>query len=109
METVNIAKDFTIHPGPRFPGQGKGSGEVFREKHLKPKFQEALAAGEKLLVELDGVEFGYPTSFLEEAFGGLARQFCPADVLGTLEFVSLSEPMLVEEIRRYIQESTGRR
>lgn len=107
--TINVAKEFTIHPGPRYPHQGRGSGEEFREKHLKPKFVAALSGKERLIVELDGVEFGYPTSFLEEAFGGLAREFGIDVVQETLEFRSVAEPMLDVEIRHYIKhaESTG--
>ena len=107
--TINVAKEFTIHPGPRYPHQGRGSGEEFRERHLKPKFVAAISKGEPLVVELDGVEFGYPTSFLEEAFGGLAREFGIEAVQKALEFRSVAEPMLEVEIRHYIRhaESTG--
>ncbi len=101
--TLSIAEVFTRHPGPRYTKQGKGSGEEFRESYLRPKFDAAVRNGERLLVDLDGVEFGYPTSFLEEAFGGLARK-CGIDaVQKTLEFKSVAEPMLEEEIRYYIK------
>ena len=105
--TINIAKEFTLHPGPRYPHQGLGSGEEFREKHLKPKFEAAREAGEKLFIELDGVEFGYPTSFLEEAFGGLAREFGVRAVMEVLSFRSELEPMLADEIHGYISRATG--
>ena len=107
--TINIAKEFTVHPGPRYPHQGQGSGEEFREKHLKPKFEAACKDGKRLVVELDGVEFGYPTSFLEEAFGGLAREFGIDRVQNVLKFRSGAEPMLEVEIRHYIKnaESSG--
>lgn len=105
--TINIAKEFTIHPGPRYPHQGLGSGEEFREKHLKPKFEAAREAGEILFIELDGVEFGYPTSFLEEAFGGLAREFGAQAVMEVLSFRSELEPMLADEIHSYIIRATG--
>ena len=71
MITINIAKEFTRVPGPRYRDQGEGSGEEFREDHLKPAFERALKARDQLIVQLDGVRYGYPTSFLEEAFGGL--------------------------------------
>lgn len=107
--TINIARDFTVHPGPRYPNQGQGSGEEFRDNHLRPKFEAARRSGEHLVVELDGVEFGYPTSFLEEAFGGLARVFGIDVVQNVLEFRSVAEPMLEAEIRHYIKnaESSG--
>ena len=103
MATITIATDFVDLPGPRYRNQGKGSGEEFREKLLKPRFLEAREAREELLIRLDGVRFGYPTSFLEEAFGGLARECGIAEVQGTLVFESHGEPMLEEEIRKYIQ------
>ena len=105
--TINIAKEFTTHPGPRYPYQGRGSGQEFREKFLKPRFMEAASKQEPLIVELDGVEFGYPTSFLEEAFGGLAREFGIEVVQKALEFRSVAEPMLEVEIRHYIKHATS--
>lgn len=103
MRKIDVAKDFSMLPGPRYARQGKGSGEEFRDRHLKPAFEEALEKKEKILIRLDGVKYGYPTSFLEEAFGGLARLFAVDDVLNTLEFESTSEPMLIKEIRSYIE------
>ena len=104
---INIAKEFTPFPGPRYSNQGEGSGEEFRRTLLRPRFDDARRAGEKLYVELDGVTFGYPTSFLEEAFGGLAREVGIETVQRTLELISSSEPLLEEEIMRYIQDAKG--
>jgi len=70
--TVNIAKDFSPYPGGRFREHGPNSGEAFREDILIPKLKEALANDLALHVVLDGA-VGYPSSFLEEAFGGLVR------------------------------------
>lgn len=103
MITINIAREYTPLPGPRYRTQGPGSGEDFREKHLRPAFERAVEAGEQVVVQLDGVKYGYPTSFLEEAFGGLARRFGVDDVRKTLSFESHVEPMLDEEIRYYIE------
>jgi hypothetical protein len=60
-----------------------------------------LKTDDTITINLDGTE-GYPTSFLEEAFGGLAREFGADLVLGRLQFVSLEEPNLLDEIRGYI-------
>ena len=106
--TVRVA-DYTTLPGPRYRCQGAGSGEQFREQRLRPAFDAARAAGETLTVELDGVQYGYPTTFLEEAFGGLARQVGAAAALETLRPVSSAEPMLTTEIRQYIEQTTGPR
>ena len=80
MKTINIAKDYTPYPGGRYPEDGSGNGEDFREKHLIPVFNNQESA----IIELDGV-VGYPSSFLEEAFGGLVRKhnIQPERILGT--------------------------
>lgn len=98
---INICKDFSETLGARYISEGPFSGEEFRDTILIPKYEEAIAKDEKLIIELDG-GYGYPTSFLEEAFGGLARQFNPEEVLNTLYFISDDEPSLIEEIKRYI-------
>jgi len=73
---------------------------------LEPRFLLAQEAGMKLVVDLDGTE-GYATSFLEEAFGGLARKYSIASVLATLDLVSLEETDLLEEILSYIREANN--
>lgn len=106
---LHIAVEFSDVPGPRSRQEGEWSGEEFRDKLLIPKFREAEKAGDKLLVDLDG-GCGYATSFLEEAFGGLARVYSPERVLKVLEFKSREEPYLIEDVREYIREAiTGAR
>ena len=97
MIKINIAKEFTDTPGGRFKKDGKFSGEEFREEILIPLSEK----NEKILIDLDG-GYGYPTCFLEEAFGGLARKFGSKKVLKTLEFKSDEEPLLITEIISYI-------
>ena len=103
MIKINIAKDFTDLPGPRFRDQGSGSGQEFLEDYLKPAFLKARETDDKVTIQLDDVKYGYPTSFLEEAFGGLARKFGIEEVLSILSFESVAEPMLESEIRHYIK------
>lgn len=103
---LNIAKEFCRVPGPRKRTEGKFSGEQFLQDLLRPRFQEALSAGLPLHVNLDGAT-GYPTSFLEEAFGGLAREFGPTRVKENLEITCTDEPYLVQQIYRYIQSAKG--
>jgi hypothetical protein len=52
-------------------------------------------------IDLDGT-YGYATSFLEEAFGGLAREFSVEEVTSRIRFISTEEPELVDRIRSYI-------
>ena len=89
-------------PGPRYRSQGEGSGEAFREDHLIPAFEKAVAKGERLTVDMGGAKYGYPTSFLEETFGGLARSRGTERVKATLEIRSVSEPLLKDEIMHYV-------
>ena len=110
MITINIANDFSTTPGARLKSESKYSGEEFRDKLLKPKFEYALKKDEKLLVNLDG-GYGYATSFLEEAFGGLARYYKNDKnkinkILHIITFKSDDEPSLIEDIRDYIKKAS---
>ncbi len=104
MKTIKVV-EYSNVPGPRYRWEGLHSGEDFRETQLLPLFLEARSAGEPLVIELDGVKFGYPTSFLEESFGGLARIVGVEPALETLRFRTSQEPLLVKEIKGYIQDA----
>ena len=106
-ETLCVA-EFSKLPGPRYRNEGDFSAEDFREHWLLPAFQKAVTSKRRLRVDLDG-GYGYATSFLEEAFGGLARrqEYSPEIVLDILEFKSDEEPYLIGDIQRYIRESTN--
>lgn len=106
METIIIARDFTDTPGGRYIIEGPFSGEQFREEILKEKYIECKNRKVNLLIDLDG-GYGYATSFLEEAFGGLARIYDEKEILEVLKFKSEDEEELIEEIKKYITE--GRR
>ena len=102
---LNIASEFTTTPGPRHPEEGEFSGEAFLEALLLPRFDAAVAARTTLTVNLDGAA-GYPTSFLEAAFGGLSRQRGTALVEGHLKLICTDEPYLEAEIQKYIREAS---
>lgn len=70
---IKIVEEYTDKPGARYESQGPNSGEKFRDEILYPKFIESLKFNENLTVDLDG-GYGYGSSFLEEAFGGLVRK-----------------------------------
>lgn len=101
---LSVAREFTETPGPRSPDEGKFSGKEFLDKLLLVKFDDAVERKVKLHINLDGTA-GYATSFLEAAFGGLARLHPPKLVLKTIEFTSDDEPYLIDEIRQYIKEA----
>lgn len=99
-KTINIAQDFTDSPGARYYTDGKFSGQEFREKILLDIFDSY----DEITIVLDGTE-GYATSFLEESFGGLARDKGITKVLDKLKFISKEEPDLIYEIIGYINEA----
>lgn len=101
--TINIADDYTKTPGGRFIDEGEFSGEDFRERILAPKFEECQKNGEELTVNLDG-GYGYGSSFLEEAFGGLVRKTRNKNVL-KIKLISDEEPKLIEDITGYIKDA----
>ena len=98
--TINIAKDYTKTPGGRYIKEGPFSGEDFRVKILKAKFEESISSCKKLIVILDG-GYGYAPSFLEEAFGGLAREIKDRRI-ADIEIISTEEPKLIDDIKEYI-------
>lgn len=106
MIKINIANDFTDTPGGRHKTEGSYSGEEFRERILEPAYEHALKNGEKIVVDFDG-SYGYPTSFLEEVFGGLARRHKSIDIDSTFEFISNDEPSLIDDVKDYIRFANG--
>lgn len=129
MMNIKVSVDFSKSPGPRYRyrsegqsacGQGRGkaiqpapdlhSGEQFRTELLLPRIEDAIRTGQPLTVDLDGT-FGFGTSFLEEAFGGLIREngIPVGDVRSVLTVVSNEEPELLEEIDAYMDDAEGMR
>lgn len=104
---INICKDFSDTPGARYRTEGDFSGEEFRERFLIPSFEELKNTDEKIEINFDG-GYGYPTSFLEEAFGGLARKFGSNVVLKKLRFISNDEPELIKEVETYIKTANSK-
>lgn len=102
---INIAEDFTDTPGPRTITEGDKSGEQFRNEMLLPKYLEAKKQRKKLYIDFDGT-FGYPPSFLEEAFGGLIRETKDNMdiVLKIIEFKCNARPYLYEKIICYMRD-----
>jgi hypothetical protein len=97
--------EFTNIPGPRKISEGEASGEEFLNSYLRPRFTEAIRNGSTLFVNLNGAA-GFPTSFLEEAFGGLAREFGSNAVKARLVVSCEDEPYVEEEVLRYIRNAT---
>lgn len=101
MITLNIKNDFSETPGGRTTKEGPFSGELFRDEYLLPKYEEAVNTNTKLQINFDDC-FGFGTSFLEEAFGGLVRIYKKKNVLSKLEFVSEDDETIPKLITKYI-------
>lgn len=102
MVKINICNDFSNTPGGRYKDEGAFSGEEFRETILLPKFNEAQATSQKLEINFDNC-FGFATSFLEEAFGGLVRLHKKKNVLKTISIVSNDDETIPTLIERYVK------
>lgn len=104
---INIATDFSKTPGGRYVTDGPSSGEDFRERFLIP----ALAEGGVVVVELDGTR-GYPSSFLEEAFGGLVRKLnmSQTDFARKVHLKASSTfKIYVQDIQSYVTQTSNAR
>lgn len=109
-KVFKIAEDFTDAPGGRYRTDGPFSGEELTDKITEEL--ENLELGEGLLIDLDGT-YGYASSFLEEAFGGLIiKHDNPVlrldDQWPLIEFKSDEEPYLIDDITRYIREAKNK-
>lgn len=107
----SIADQYTKTPGGR---KGDYSGEDFRIKVLHGLYLKAKKENKKLIIDLDG-GYGYGSSFLEEAFGGLVRQLKKEknktykEMNKIIKIISNQEPALIEDIREYINEEINRK
>lgn len=102
MIQIKISSDFTNKPGGRYISEGPYSGEEFRKKLLLPAYDKALNSNEKLRVDLDGC-YGFATSFLEEAFGGLVREVKSKKIIEMLEIVTEDRPGLIDKVLDFIK------
>lgn len=95
---IDIAKDFSPVLGGRYKNLGPFSGEEFYESHLKPMYIKAKDDKEKLYIYLDGVK-SYPSSFLDQSFGELWREYISSDdVKARIEFKQVTKQWTVDYI-----------
>lgn len=104
MIKYSIAKQYTETPGPRFIKEGNFSGEHFRDTILQGLVKQAKHEKKNIQIDFDG-GYGYPTSFLEEAFGGLIRALKDKTVISMFKFKSDEEPTLIDEINEYMKKA----
>ena len=98
---ISIATDYSLVLGGRYIRLGDYSGEDFYNKILEAKFTSAFYNNKKLIIELDGTK-GYPSSFLDQSFGELARIYGEDNVRDTLIFKTNVFQWVVEFINKEI-------
>lgn len=106
MIRIKISTDFSDIPGGRLKKEGKHSGEEFRDELLLPKYQEAEENDTELEVDFDDC-YGFGTSFLEEAFGGMVREHHIHGILQRLRVISNEDETIPRNITKYIKEAEG--
>lgn len=97
-EITIFVKDYTKTPGGRYRTDGSGNGQAFREDYIENIWDKF----ENILIILSGTS-GYPSSFLEEVFGGLVRKFGNTQVNSKIKFSCPDDPFVEDEIRRYLK------
>jgi len=97
MTTLKVADQFSKHPAGRFLTDGPYSGELFREVVL----EEIITSRTPTVIDLDGAR-GYGSSFLEEAFGGLARKY-PLSLIKSLIAFKSRDQNLIKRIELYME------
>ena len=70
---------------------------------LRPEYVKAIAEKSKLCINLDG-GIGYGFGWLKIIFEGLSKEFGSTQVLETIEFISIEEPYLIDDITKIIEE-----
>ena len=104
MVKIKICDDFSDIPGGRYISEGEFSGELFRENILVQKYQEANEQNSKLEIDFDGC-YGFGTSFLEEAFGGMVRVHHVHGMLKRLDLISTEDETIPENVIKYVKEA----
>lgn len=102
---LKVADVFSIYPGPRKRSVGANSAEEFRDKILLKWLGDAIIAGKKLIVNLDGTS-GFAVSFLAEAFGTLCNYgYSFDDLERSLDIVSNEMPEYASKAWGFILDS----
>ena len=86
---MNIAREFSPMPiGRNRADNPDTSGEVFRDKWLRPMLHRAVKEKDIVVLDLEGMD-GLNATFMEEAFGGLVRsgEWTADQVLQIIRFV----------------------
>jgi hypothetical protein len=104
VKHIDIGKDFSMTPGPRYRADGPYSGQQFREELLQPAFAEY----DLVVVDLD-TPVGFGASFLEEAFAGLVRSHGLAAVEAKVLFAAVKRAYLLPMIQSDMERADAER
>jgi hypothetical protein len=91
----NFAEQFTKYPGGRYKILGDFSGEEFREKVLEKIFKN----DDIIKLDTSGVVGSFSPSFLDEAFGEIARKY---GVKKFKEKIKFLDKKLEEKVEDYV-------
>lgn len=103
MIRINIANDFSRTPGARNITDGPFSGEEFYKNILNPKFKLAIKEKTKLEITLDGTA-GFASSFINESFRLLGREFGSETVWHNLVIISNEVPKYIQKVKEAVYE-----
>ncbi|CAA0111596.1 Uncharacterised protein [BD1-7 clade bacterium] len=98
---LNVANEFHKRPAGRVVSDGPYNGERFRDEFLRPKLNQAIEIGCKLVVDFTGATMA-GSSFLEESFGGLVRAGFDKRVLKSFLIIKSDRKVIVDSIESYI-------
>jgi hypothetical protein len=99
MREIVFTKEFTDTPGGRFRKHGDWSGEQFRQDFLEP----ALRDNDFVVLDLNGA-FGFPSSFIDEAFGVLVERVGIATIRQKLRVKLTDDPVTLRKIEKAFSE-----
>ena len=104
MIRIKISKDFSETPGGRLIEEGDFSGELFRDSILIQKYEEAEKQDTQLEIDFDDC-YGVGTSFLEEAFGGLARKYHKHGILKRITVIAMEDETIPDNIKKFVEKA----
>lgn len=104
MIRIKISSDFSEIPSGRTVAEGEHSGEEFRDTLLIHKYEDAERINDVLEIDFDDC-YGFGTSFLEEAFGGMVRKYHKHGILNRIKIISTEDETIPENIRKFIEEA----
>jgi hypothetical protein len=90
-------KEYTKYPGGRFERLGDYSGEDFRENVLR----KILESGKTVDIDATGVITSFSPSFLDEAFGQLAKEYGIEVFTAKIKLHSKDNPDLSDKMMYY--------